>query len=242
MGQHSEARHQGVAVSIVLLGLCDWSVTPVLDSGVYVGKQWQRGGSFLADLHQAKGQWLGSAFLGGVIFNLSNILLVAAIDIAGMAVAFPVGVGLALVLGVITTYIAKPQGNAGMLALGVAGVTVAIVLDALAYKRLTAKDRKTPAKGIALSVAAGLLMGLFYSYVARAMGEIKTLDGVATLETGKLSPYTAIVVVFSRCGPLKFYLEHNCHDQTVFRRAGAAGGLFQTRQPARFTALAFSAA
>ena len=159
-----------------------------------LGSSGSGGRSFLADLHQAQGQWLGSAFLGGVIFNLSNILLVAAIDIAGLAVAFPVGVGLALVLGVITTYIAKPQGNAGTLALGVAGVTVAIVLDALAYKRLTAKDRKMPAKGIALSVAAGLLMGLFYSYVARAIGEIKTLDGVATLETGKLSPYTAIVL------------------------------------------------
>jgi glucose uptake protein len=159
-----------------------------------LGSSGSGGRSFLADLHQARGQWLGSAFLGGVIFNLSNILLVAAIDIAGMAVAFPVGVGLALVLGVITTYIAKPQGNAGILALGVAGVMVAIVLDALAYKQLAATNRKTPAKGIALSVAAGLLMGLFYSYVARAMGEIKTLDGVATLETDKLSPYTAIVL------------------------------------------------
>jgi glucose uptake protein len=159
-----------------------------------LGSSGKGGRSFLADLHQAEGQWLGSAFLGGVIFNLSNILLVAAIDIAGMAVAFPVGVGLALVLGVITTYIAKPQGNAGILALGVAGVAVAIVLDALAYKRLAAKDRKAPAKGIALSVAAGLLMGLFYSYVARAMGEIKALDGIATLETGKLSPYTAVVL------------------------------------------------
>jgi glucose uptake protein len=64
------------------------------------------GRSFLADLQQADGKWLGSAFLGGIIFNLSNILLVAAIDIAGLAVAFPVGVGLALVLGVITTYLA----------------------------------------------------------------------------------------------------------------------------------------
>ena len=99
-----------------------------------LGSHGSGGRGFLADLHQADSKWLGSAFLGGVIFNLSNILLVAAIDIAGMAVAFPVGVGLALVLGVITTYIAKPEGNAPMLAAGVAAVMVAIVLDALAYQ------------------------------------------------------------------------------------------------------------
>ena len=173
------------AIGVLLLSLILAFTLGSLGSG---------GRSFLADLHQADSKWLGSAFLGGVIFNLSNILLVAAIDIAGLAVAFPVGVGLALVLGVITTYLAKPQGHAGTLALGVAGVMIAIVLDALAYKRLAAKDRKTPAKGIALSVVAGVLMGFFYSYVAKAMGEIKVLDGVATLETGKLSPYTAIVL------------------------------------------------
>src|ERR1035437_5429614 len=72
------------------------------------------GRGFIADLQQADGKWLGSALLGGVIFNLSNILLVAAIDIAGLAVAFPVGVGLALVVGVITTYLATKQGNAPM--------------------------------------------------------------------------------------------------------------------------------
>ena len=85
-----------------------------------MGSTGSGGRGFLADLQQADGKWLGSAFLGGVIFNLSNILLVAAIDIAGLAVAFPVGVGLALVLGVITTYLATRQGNVPMLALGVA--------------------------------------------------------------------------------------------------------------------------
>ena len=150
------------------------------------------GRGFLADLAQADGKWLGSAFLGGVIFNLSNILLVAAIDMAGLAVAFPVGVGLALVLGVITTYVAKPEGNVPMLAAGVVGVMIAIVLDALAYKRLASTGRKTPMKGIVLSVAAGVLMGWFYSFVAQAMGKIDA--NAHTLEAGKLSPYTAIVL------------------------------------------------
>jgi len=150
------------------------------------------GRSFLADLRQADAKWLGSAFLGGVIFNLSNILLVAAIDIAGLAVAFPVGVGLALVLGVITTYISKPEGNVPMLAAGVGAVMVAILLDAVAYKRLASGNQKTPAKGIVLSVVAGLLMGWFYSFVAQAMGKIDPSSKL--LEAGKLSPYTAIVL------------------------------------------------
>ena len=81
-----------------------------------MGSMGTAGRSFIDDLKQADPKWLGSAFLGGVIFNLSNILLVAAIDIAGLAVAFPIGVGLALVLGVITTYFARPEGNVPMLA------------------------------------------------------------------------------------------------------------------------------
>lgn len=148
------------------------------------------GRGFLADLQQADSKWLASAFFGGVIFNLSNILLVAAIDIAGMAVAFPVGVGLALVLGVITTYVAKPEGNVPMLAIGVMAVVIAIILDALAYRKLASQGQKTPVKGILISVTAGSLMGWFYSFVAQAMGEID--PATKALEAGKLSPYTAI--------------------------------------------------
>ena len=157
-----------------------------------LGSNGQGGRGFLADLRQADKQWLWSAFAGGVIFNLSNILLVAAIDISGMAVAFPVGVGLALALGVITTYLSTRVGNAPMLAAGVMGVMVAIILDAMAYRRLTPSGRGTSAKGLMLSVAAGVLMGFFYKYVAQAMGSIDAATGV--LEAGKLSPYTAIVL------------------------------------------------
>lgn len=156
-----------------------------------MGSTGSGGRPFLADLRQAEARWLGSAFLGGVIFNLSNILLVAAIDIAGLAVAFPVGVGLALVLGVITTYLVNPSGNVPMLALGVSSIVVAILLDALAYKRLAGSGRKAPLKGIVISVAAGLLMGWFYSFVAQSMGKIDPSS--QALEAGKLSPYTAIV-------------------------------------------------
>jgi len=157
-----------------------------------LGSHGDGGRSFLPDLAQADARWLGSAFVGGVIFNLSNILLVAAIDIAGMAVAFPVGVGLALVLGVVTTYAARPSGNVPLLALGVGCVMLAIVLDALAYRRLASAGRTAPFKGILLSVIAGVLMGTFYSFVAQSMGTLDSVTG--GLEAGKLSPYTALVL------------------------------------------------
>ncbi len=154
-----------------------------------MGSTGSAGRSFNADLAQAAGGNLGSAFLGGVIFNLSNILLVAAIDIAGMAVAFPIGVGLALVLGVITNYFVAPIGNPGLLFLGVTAVTAAIVVDALAYRRLPSRGGRTPAKGIVISVLAGALMGFFYRFVAASMSQ-----DFINLEAGKLSPYTAVVV------------------------------------------------
>ncbi len=157
-----------------------------------LGSSSTAGRGFLVDLGQADGRWLGSAFAGGVVFNLANILLVAAIDIAGMAVAFPVGIGLALVLGVVTTYIAKPEGNVPKLALGVGCVMLAIVLDALAYKRLAAAGIRAPLRGIVLSIVAGVLMGFFYSFVAQSMGAYDAATQV--LEPGKLSPYTALVV------------------------------------------------
>src|SRR5271170_922939 len=122
------------------------------------------GRSFLDDIKQADGHNIGSAIIGGIIFNAANILLVAAIAIAGMAVAFPVGIGLALVIGVVVNYIAHRVGNAGLLAGGVALIVVAIVLNAIAYRRMQAGKRTSSGKGLVLAVAAGILMGFFYKY------------------------------------------------------------------------------
>lgn len=147
------------------------------------------GRSFLADLSQAKWSSLGSAFLGGAVFNIANILLVAAISIAGMAVAFPIGIGLALVLGVVVNYIATPLGNPVLLFAGVGLVTVAIVLDALAYKKLPSQTSQATTKGIVISLIAGFLMGFFYRFVAASMA-----TDFVNPEAGKLTPYTASVV------------------------------------------------
>jgi glucose uptake protein len=154
-----------------------------------MGSTGAEGRGFIRNLVECDPHCLGLAFLGGVIFNLSNILLVAALDIAGMAVAFPIGVGLALVVGVITTYLTKPGGNPLWLALGVAAIVVAIIVDALAYKRLASAGQKTPLKGIVLSVVAGVLMGFFYRFVVAAMS-----GDFVMIEAGKLTPYTAVVV------------------------------------------------
>jgi len=154
-----------------------------------LGSTGTAGRSFLDDLNQADRASMQSAFIGGAVFNLSNILLVAAIDIAGMAVAFPIGVGLALVLGVITNYLASPVGNAPLLFIGVGCVVAAILLSALAYSRLPSQGQRTTSKGIVLSVVAGVLMGFFYRFVAASM----SADFI-NLESGKLGPYTAIVL------------------------------------------------
>jgi glucose uptake protein len=154
-----------------------------------LGSTGSAGRGFLDDLAQAESGALWSAFIGGAVFNLSNILLVVAIDIAGMAVAFPIGVGLALVLGVISNYIATPIGNPVLLFVGVACVVAAILLSAVSYSRLPTQGQRTMGKGIAISVVAGLLMGFFYRFVAASM----SADFIV-LEPGKLGPYTAIVL------------------------------------------------
>ncbi|MFW6289722.1 MAG: GRP family sugar transporter [Mariniphaga sp.] len=153
------------------------------------GSTGTEGRSFLTDLAQANGRSLFMAFLGGVIFNLANILLVTAIAIAGMAVAFPIGIGLALVLGVISNYVGNQVGNPTILFIGVALVVVAIVLDAKAYQKLPGQGSVKTAKGIMVSLIAGFLMGFFYRFVAESMAT----DFVNPLE-GKLTPYTASVV------------------------------------------------
>jgi glucose uptake protein len=154
-----------------------------------LGSMGSEGRSFVADLSQAGGSSIGSAILGGVIFNAANILLGAAIAIAGMAVAFPVGIGLALVIGVVVNYIAHPVGDAGLLAGGVGLIVVAILLNAYAYRRMKAGTRTSPGKGLALAVAAGILMGFFYKYVAASM-----FADFDVPEAGKLSPYAAVVI------------------------------------------------
>jgi len=155
--------------------------------GFTLGSNGADGRGFIEDIRQAETGSIMNAVLGGIIFNASNILLVAAMAIAGMAVAFPVGVGIALALGVIINYVFSPQGDAAWLFGGVALIVVAIILDAIAYKKHSSSLKKVSGKGILLSVAAGVLMALFYRFVAASM-----VTSFEAPEAGKLTPYSAI--------------------------------------------------
>src|ERR1035437_9923948 len=108
-------------------------------------------------------------------------------SIARIAVAFPVGVGIALALGVIINYVYAPQGNANLLFGGVALIVVAIIIDAIAYKKHSISLKKVSGKGITLSISAGILMALFYRFVASSM-----VTSFEAPEPGKLTPYSAI--------------------------------------------------
>jgi glucose uptake protein len=169
----------------------DYAIGLVLTAlvlGFTLGSTGGEGRSFLADLRQADGGALGSAFLGGVVFNLSNLLIVAATDVAGMAVAFPVAVGLALVIGVVVNYLAAPVGDAALLFGGVALVVAAILVDARAYAKLPSA-KGASGKGLALSVLSGLLMGFFYRFVAASM-----ITDFRNPQEGRLTPFSAMLV------------------------------------------------
>jgi len=156
--------------------------------GFTLGSTSENGRSFIPDIVQAEPRNIFNSFLGGVIFNASNILLVAALAIAGMAVAFPVGVGIALALGVIINYVFAPKGNPVVLFIGLGLIVTAIIIDAMAYKKHSASMQKVSRKGILLSVSAGILMSLFYRFVASSM-----ITDFVSPEPGKLTPYSAVL-------------------------------------------------
>ncbi len=175
--------------------------------GITAGSMGRAGLPFFADMRQTAAAPMVYAMIGGVIFNVANLLLVAAIEVAGMAVAFPVGIGLALVIGAISNYVIKPVGNPLLLFGGVALVVVAIVLDAAAYRKREDTSKATAAgtptdgsssvgrssaRGIVLSLACGVLMGCFYPFVARA------LNG----EPGRPAPGPYAVTMFFTIGLL----------------------------------------
>ncbi|WP_026947894.1 multidrug DMT transporter permease [Algoriphagus marincola] len=170
----------------------DYAIGIVLASlilGLTMGSMGSEGRPFFEDLSQASSSSIGSAILGGIIFNLANLLVVAAIDIAGMAVAFPVGIGIALVLGVLINYLADPLGNPVLLFIGVFLVVLAIILDALAYRQVTASQNKTPIKGILLALTGGVLMGFFYRFVAASIS-----TDFSNPAEGSMTPYSAVFI------------------------------------------------
>ncbi len=159
--------------------------------GFTFGSTGSVGMGFAESIKQASTSSIINPIIGGIIFNLSNILLVAAISVAGMAIAFPVGVGICMVLGVLINYMATPKGDPTLLFMGVGIVVVAIILDALAYKKHAISEKKTSTKGIVLSVLAGFLMAWFFRFVASAIATDPANTAAGLSEAGKLTPYAA---------------------------------------------------
>jgi glucose uptake protein len=166
------------------------------------------------NLHAAGWPAIWPAVISGAIFNLSNILLVVGIDAAGMAVAFPVGVGLALVIGTVQSYLATPKGDPALLFGGVALIVFAMIMSAVAHARLPHSGRRSPLRGVIFSAVAGCLMGLFYPQL---MKSISPNFNSAPIAPGMLTPYVALIgfgfgVLFS-----------NLVWNTVFMKFGGVG-------------------
>jgi glucose uptake protein len=131
--------------------------------------------SFLNNVRSADGSNIVSTMVGGAIFNLANLLLVAAIDMAGLAIAFPVSIGIALVVGVVLSYALQPRGNGALLAAGVVCAVIAVIMDGKAYGSLAGAGRSSSKKSIIVCIVSGVLMGLWAPFVAHGMTQGHTL-------------------------------------------------------------------
>lgn len=149
------------------------------------------GESTWSNLHSASARMALLALAAGAVFNVSNILLVAAIDASGMALAFPVGVGLALVLGTAFSYLQTPQGNLALLVGGVGLILVAMLFSALANRRVAAQGPAGSGRGLLYAIAAGLLMGFFYPQLIHTITPSFNTEPV---RPGMLTPYTALLL------------------------------------------------
>ena len=158
--------------------------------GFTLGSTGDAGRGFVEDLKQISMENYASAFAGGVIFNLSNILLSASVSMAGLTVAFPLGVGIALVLGVFVNYFGEPKGDAVILFSGVALVVLAIIFNAIAAGKMNQKGNSINKKGIIIAIIAGILMSFFYRFVAAAMDLNNFESPTPTMAT----PYSAFFI------------------------------------------------
>ena len=156
--------------------------------GHTMGSMGGHGPTLTENIHAAATMDVVYAMIGGAIFNLANLLLVAAIDMAGLAIAFPVAIGIALVVGVITSYAQHPKGNAALLAAGVLCAVIAVVLDGKAYGSLSVVGRSVSRKSIVICIVSGVLMGLWAPFMTRTMSH--EVNGQMV---GTLGPYAAAI-------------------------------------------------
>jgi glucose uptake protein len=180
------------------------------------------------NMHSAANRFVWPALISGAIFNLSNILLVVGIDAAGLAVAFPVGVGLALAIGTVESYLEAPKGDPQLLFTGVALIVFAMIMSALGHRRLPHAGGKRPVRGLIFSAIAGCIMGFFYPQLMRS---ISPDFNQSAITPGMLTPYVALI--FFGVGVLGSNLVWN----TIFMRAGGVTYAAYFRGSARLHAI-----
>lgn len=190
-------------IGILIFSLC-WGIT--------LGSIGEGGRSFFDDLSQVSLSNFFSALLGGIVFNASNILLSSSMSLAGMSVAFPVGVGLAMVLGVFINYFTQPKGDPIILFVGVFLILLAILANSIASGKVVKKseiDRKRRKTGLLIAILSGVLMAFFYRFVAITM-DLEHLESPAV---GMMTPYSALFVF-----ALGIFLSNFLFNTIVMRR------------------------
>ena len=180
--------------------------------------------AFLANVHSADGINLLYAALGGVVFNIANVLLIAGIEIVGLSIAFPISIGIALVEGVVLSYALQPRGNAALLGAGVFMALVAVVLVGKAYGALRSASDTVSRRGVVVCVISGLLMGVFAPFITRAMTRGHTL-----------TPYTSAVFLTLGAFLCCFVFNTILMRKPIVGSPVAAGDYF--RAPAGYHAL-----
>jgi glucose uptake protein len=180
--------------------------------------------AFLANVHSADGINLLYAALGGFVFNIANVLLIAGIEIVGLSIAFPISIGIALVEGVVLSYALQPRGNAALLGAGVFMALVAVVLVGKAYGALRSASDTVSRRGVVICVISGLLMGVFAPFITRAMTRGHTL-----------TPYTSAVFLTLGAFLCCFVFNPILMRKPIVGTPVAAGDYF--RAPAGYHAL-----
>jgi glucose uptake protein len=180
--------------------------------------------AFLANVHSADGINLLYAALGGFVFNIANVLLIAGIEIVGLSIAFPISIGIALVEGVVLSYALQPRGNAALLGAGVFMALVAVVLVGKAYGALRSASDTVSRRGVVVCVISGLLMGVFAPFITRAMTRGNTL-----------TPYTSAVFLTLGAFLCCFVFNPILMRKPIVGSPVAAGDYF--RAPAGYHAL-----
>ena len=203
--------------------------------GLTLGSIGSEGRSFVPDLCQVSGAAIVSAIIGGIIFNASNILLTASVSLAGMSVAFPVGVGLALVLGVIINYFGQPKGDATLLFTGVSLIVVAIIVNGLASGRQQRGAGSTNRKGIVLAILAPIAASLIQMAISRSREYLADETG-ARLCGQPLALAGALHKLSGASGALPLRSGNACTEQMfivkpVFGFGGSMNNLFSTHPP-----------